>query len=271
MEMNMDNVLVVGGTGVMGTAAIQALRHQFGDTVKILANWYGKKDDGISIEGADETLFGDITDPECLKKIKAFSDGKFKYLFYATALGEVGSPIAKVAPEDIAHSNRLSFDPILHLEKQLDVDLIVAYSTFYTVKHQLATYGAMGYSKEAIEKWTIEKGRSQHACIRAGLFESPSSRGIKLLLRKSAKNPEKISDPLIRSYFENRPSSEGIKLFEEGIFNEEKEMYGDCRTTQEDLYQSHLALFEKENPVFVNVCGKKIWHSAEPLLLKDYL
>jgi len=267
----MDNVLVVGGTGVMGSAAIKALRQRFGDSLKILANWYGKKDDGISIEGADETLFGDITDPECLEKIKSFSGGKFKYLFYATALGEVGSPIAEVTEEEIAHSNRLSFDPILNLEEILDIELIVAYSTFYVIKHQLATYGAMGYSKEAIEKWTIEKGRSKHACIRAGLFESPSSRGIKLLLRKTAKNPEKIKDPLIRSYFENKPSSEGIKLFEEGIFKEEKEIYGDCRTNQEDLFQSHLFLFDTEKPAFINVCGKKIWHTTEPLLLKDYL
>ena len=68
------------------------------------------------------------------------------------------------------------------------------YSTFYVIRHQLATYGAMGYSKEAIEKWTVESGKSHHSCIRAGLFESQSSRGIKLLLRKSAKNTENLKD-----------------------------------------------------------------------------
>ena len=72
----------------------------------------------------------------------------------------------------------------------------------------------------------MHPGKSRHACIRAGLFESPSSRGIKLLLRKVAKNTENLSDPLLRSYFENVPSSEGIKRFEEGIFAEEKETYG---------------------------------------------
>ena len=49
--------------------------------------------------------------------------------------------------------------------------------------------------------------------------------------------------------------------YEDGIFKEEKEVYGDCRTNAEDLYQSHLTLFETDHPVFINVCGKKIWPS----------
>ncbi|UCD11840.1 MAG: hypothetical protein JSU88_01760 [Nitrospinaceae bacterium] len=267
----MKYFLVIGGTGVMGTAAIRAIRTHYGKEAFILANWYGKEEPGFKIEGADETLFGDITDPACLKAIKAVNSGAFDALFYATALGDVGIPIKDATEEQIAKSNRLSFDPIPMLEDSLNVDLIVAYSTFYVIRHQLATYGAMGYSKEAIERWTVHPGKSSHACIRAGLFESPSSRGIKLLLRKVAKHPENLKDPLLRTYFENVPSSEGINRFEEGIFAEEKETYGDARTTQEDLYEAHLELFRSENPLFVNVCGKRIWHTDQPLLLKDYL
>ncbi len=267
----MNNFLVIGGTGVMGTAAIQAVREKFGDTANILANWYGKEEPGFTIEGADETLFGDINDPQVLEKIKGFNEGQYDTIFYATALGEVGVPIAEATPESIALSNKLSFDPILKLESELAVKTIVAYSTFYVIRHQLSTYGAMGHSKEAIEKLTVEKGKAKHVCIRAGLFQSQSSRGIKLLLRKSAKNPENLKDPLLRSYFEGKSSKEGIQKFEEGIFTEEKEAYGDCRTTADDLYQSHLKLFESQEPVFVNVCGKRIWLTDTPLLLKDYI
>lgn len=267
----MNNVLVIGGTGVMGTAAIKAVREKFGDKANIIANWYGKEEPGFNIEGVNETLFGDINDPQVLEKIKAFNNGQFDTLFYATALGEVGVPIAEATPESIALSNKLSFDPILKLESELDVKTIVAYSTFYVIRHQLATYGAMGHSKEAIEKWAVEKGKARHACIRAGLFESQSSRGIKLLLRKTAKHPENLRDPLLRSYFEGKSSKEGIKMFEEGIFKEEKEAYGDCRTTAEGLYQAHLELFECKEPVFINVCGKRIWLSVAPLLLEDYI
>jgi hypothetical protein len=266
----MGNFLVIGGSGVMGQAAIKAVRTKFGSEANIIANWFGKEDTEFTIDGADKTIFGDISDMNCVNKIKTENPGQFDYMFYATALGEVGVPIKEAEPESIAQSNRLSFDPIPVLEEHLDIKTIVTYSTFYVIRHQLATYGAMGYSKEAIEKWTLEAGKSQHACIRAGLFESQSSRGIKLLLRKSAKNPENIKDPLLKAYFLNKSSKEGIKEFEEGIFKEEKEAYGDCRTNAEDLYQSHLTLFESEKPNFVNVCGKKIWLSDDPLILKDY-
>ena len=266
----MGNFLVIGGTGVMGSSAIKAVRQHFGDDANIVANWYGKEKPGFKVEDCNHTIFGDITDPKCIDEIKSAVDGKFQYMFYATALGEVGTTVKDATQERIAQSNKLSFDPILVLENALDIDTIVAYSTFYVLKHQLCSYGAMAYSKEAIEKWTLESGKSKHACIRAGLFESQSSRGIKLLLRKTAKNLDNLKDPLLRSYFENVSSKEGIEKFMEGICNEEKEVYGDSPTRAENLLQSHIDLFKAENPIFVNVCGKKIWHSKEPQLLKDY-
>lgn len=264
----MKYFLVIGGTGVMGTSAIQATREYFGQDIVIVANWYGKEIPGFQINGVNHTLFGDINDPLCRKQIKSFNNGKFDYMFYATALGDVGIPIKDATQEQIDRSNKLSFDPIPQLEDELEIGTTVAYSTFYTIRHQLSTYGAMGHSKEAIEKWTLKPGPTKHVCIRAGLFESPSSRGIKLLLRKTSKNLANLKDPLLRSYFKNTPSSEGIKKFEEGIFAEEKETYGDCRTKKEDLYRAHLELFQVNNPVFINVCGKNIWQSKEPLLLQ---
>jgi len=265
----MKYFLVIGGTGVMGTSAIQAIREYFGKNIVIIANWFGKEIPGFQIKDVDHTVFGDINDPNCRKQIKSFNKGSFDYMFYATALGDVGIPIRDATQEQINRSNKLSFDPISQLENELEIGTTVAYSTFYTIRHQLSTYGAMGHSKEAIEKWTIETGPSRHTCIRAGLFESPSSRGIKLLLRKTSKNLDNLKDPLLRSYFENTPSSVGIKNFEEGIFEEEKDTYGDCRTKQEDLYRAHLELFQANNPVFINVCGKNIWRSKEPLLLQN--
>ena len=266
----MANFLVIGGSGVMGTAAIQAVRKIFGTEANIVANWYGKEDTGLKIENADHTLFGDISDPKCLEDIKSKATA-YDYLFYATALGDVGIPIKSATQEQIDRSNQLSFDPIPMLEEALDIGVIVAYSTFYVTRHQLGSYGAMGYSKEAIEKWTLESAKSSHACIRAGLFESQSSRGIKLLLRKSAKHLDTLEDPLIRSYFENVTTKEGIDRYLEGIINEEKELFGDSPTTAEDLYKAHLELFKADDPKFVNVCGKKIWLTEDPQLIKDHI
>ncbi|MEE8207080.1 MAG: hypothetical protein V3T82_09035 [Nitrospinaceae bacterium] len=266
----MGNFLVIGGSGVMGTAAIRAVREVYGQEANIVANWYGKEDTGLSIEGANHTLFGDVTDPQCLAAIKSQATD-YDYMFYATALGDVGTPIKKATPEQIAHSNRLSFDPIPMLEEALNIGTVVAYSTFYVTPHQLGSYGAMGYSKEAIEKWTLESGKSKRACIRAGLFESQSSRAIKLLLRKSAKHLENIEDPLIRSYFENVSTREGVDRYLEGIMNEERELFGDSPTQAENLYQAHLELFKADHPKFVNVCGKKIWLTEDPQLIKDHI
>ncbi len=266
----MGNFLVIGGSGVMGTAAIQAVRKVFGEEVNIVANWYGKEDTGLKIENANHSLFGDVSDPKCVESIKSIATA-YDYLFYATALGDVGIPIKSASQEQIDRSNRLSFDPIPMLEEVLDIGMIVAYSTFYVTRHQLGSYGAMGYSKETIEKWTLESGKSGHACIRAGLFESQSSRGIKLLLRKNARHLETIEDPLIRSYFENVTTKEGIDRYLEGIINEEKELFGDSPTTAEDLYKAHLELFKENNPKFVNVCGKKIWLTEDPQLIKDHI
>lgn len=267
----MGYFLVIGGTGVMGTAAIQAIRSIHGDTATIVANWFGKEVPDFKIDNVNHTIFGDIIDPQCINQIKSFNSGNYDYMFYATALGEVGFPISDTTPEQIAQSNKLSFDPISVLEGSLNIGTIVTYSTFYTLRHQLCSYGAMGFSKEAIEKWNLLPGKSKRLCIRAGLFESQSSRGIKLLLRKTAKHLDNIKSPLLRSYFENVSSKEGIEKFEAGIINEEKEVYGDSPTNQESLFKAHLEMFKCKSGTFINVCGQKIWHTSEPLLLKDHI
>ena len=208
-------------------------------------------------------------EPMRREHLKEIAQNHYDYLFYATALGAVGFAIRETTPEQIAESNRVSFDPMVALEQEIDIDTIVSYSTFYATRHQLGSYGAMGYSKEAIEKWTVEPGKSRRVCIRAGLFESPSSRGIKLLLRKTAKDPNNLKDPLVRSYFEGVSTKEGVDNYLNGIVQEEK-VFGDSPTQPENLKQAHLELFKAENPVFVNVCGSKLWLTDEPQLLKDY-
>ena len=85
--------LIIGGTGVMGTSAIRAIREHFDQSIVIIANWYGKEIPGFQIEDVDHTIFGDINNPSCRKQIKLFNNGKFDYMFYATALGDVGIPI----------------------------------------------------------------------------------------------------------------------------------------------------------------------------------
>ena len=88
----MGNFLVIGGSGVMGQAAIKAVRAKFGSEANIIANWYGKEDTAFTIEGADKTIFGDISDTNCVNNIKTENPGQFDYMFYACLLYTSPSP-----------------------------------------------------------------------------------------------------------------------------------------------------------------------------------
>lgn len=259
-----ENVLVVGGSGVAGGAAIDAVREEFGPAPDITALWYGPRREDLSIRGSSRSLYGDITAEETFRLIEEAAGRSFDYLFYATARGDVGFPIAESTPASIAEACRFSYDPLLAMEEYFSVGTIVGYSTFYTLEHQKVNYGAMGYAKEKIETWAVREGRSRHACLRAGAFSSESSRAIKLMLRKRARHLSSSSDPLLRSYFSGRKPSEAAALFERGIMKEEKERYGDSGTTPEDLVRAHRVLLRHPGEAFVNVCGRRVWLSDEP-------
>lgn len=62
------SILVVGGTGVAGGAAITAVRKTFGAAAGVTALWYARKEEEISIEGADHTIFGDVTEEETCRR-----------------------------------------------------------------------------------------------------------------------------------------------------------------------------------------------------------
>ncbi len=258
----MQKVLVIGATGVAGSAGIAAVREYFPEA-HITGAWFGRKEEALSIDGVDLVLFGDVSDPVFLDRIAAEAGTDFDWCLYATALGEVGFPVAEASAEQIAQSNRLSFDPLLVLEQRFNIKSLVAYSTFYNLEHQKITYGAMGHSKAAIEAWALQEGRSRRLCIRAGAFRSASSQGIKLLVRRRAKELAESSNPILRKFFgENKPSV-AVELMEQAVFEEEKAVYGDTHTDAEGLKLAHIELFRGAQQPFVNVCGTRIWQSSE--------
>ena len=258
----MKNVLVIGGTGVEGTAAIRASREHFGRDARITAVWYGRKEETIAIDGADDVLFGDVTDPAMLEKIRSAAGDAIDYLFFATAKGDVGFPILETTPAQIAEASLLSFDPLAAFERSFRCGLLVAYSTFYRLKIQEATYGSMGHVKARIETWVVESPK--HACIRAGAFESESSRAIGLLLRKIVRERPEVMPPEVRAYFEGRTTQEGLEALKDATRREEREVFGDTGTGPEGLYEAHRTLLRTDTPRFVNVCGRKIWLSEDP-------
>lgn len=256
-------ILVIGATGVAGSAGIAAARECFGSDAEITGVWYGRPDPDLAIDGADSTVFGDVTDPGFYDELQAQAGREFDWCLYATAHGEVGFPVDEATPEQIAASNRLSFDPLHELEARFEIGNLVAYSTFYNLDHQKITYGAMGHSKAAIEQWALTSGRSRHWCIRAGAFRSASSQGIKLLVRRRAKQLAESDNALLRRYFEGVKPSEAVENLERAVFEEERERFGDTGTDATGLIAAHVALFRGSQAPFVNVCGGRVWESAE--------
>ena len=261
----MQQFLVIGATGVMGTAAIRAVRETQGDDAHIVGVWYGREDNAPDVPGVDRLLYADIGADDAIDTLAREAGGAFDWCFYATALGDVGFPVGEATPEQIAASNHLSFDPLPRLEAGLEIGTLVSYSTFYDLAHQKITYGAMGHSKHALEQWTLEPGRSRRLCLRAGAFRSASSQGIKLLVRRKAKELANSSDPLLRSFFADTKPSEAVERLEKAVFDEERATLGDTGTDLEALVAAHKVLLAGPDAPFVNVAGQRVWTSAEAL------
>jgi hypothetical protein len=261
----MQQILVIGATGVMGTAAIRAVRKVHGDDARITGVWYGREDNAPEVAGVDRLLFADIGAESAVDDLAAAAGRAFDWCFYATALGDVGFPVGEATPEQIAASNKLSFDPLPHLEAGLEIGTLVGYSTFYDLAHQKITYGAMGHSKHAIECWTLEPGRSRHLCLRAGAFRSASSQGIKLLVRRNAKALANSADPLLRSFFADAKPSAAVERLQQAVFDEERATLGDTGTDLDALVAAHKILLDGPDAPFVNVAGQRVWTSSEAL------
>lgn len=263
----MQRILIIGATGVMGTAATRAVRERHGDDAQITGVWYGREDTSPEMPGIDRMLFADIGAAEAIDAIAAQAGRDFDWCFYATALGDVGFPVTAATAEQIASSNRLSVDPLTRLETQLNIGTLVGYSTFYNLPHQRITYGAMGHSKHALECWTLAPGPSRHRCIRAAAFASGSSKGIKLLIRRRAKELAASDEPLLRSLFAGEKPSVAIDRLQAAVFAEERELLGDSGTDLESLTAAHLRLLDGIDAPFLNIAGQRIWTSDTVLPL----
>ena len=261
----MQQFLVIGATGVMGTAAIRAVREIHGDDAHVIGVWYGREDNAPEVPGVDRLLFADIGADDAIEVLADRAGERFDWCFFATALGDVGFPVGEATPEQVATSNHLSFDPLPRLEAGLEIGTLVGYSTFYDLAHQKITYGAMGHSKHAIERWTLESGRSRHLCLRAGAFRSASSQGIKLLVRRNAKALAQSSDPLLRSFFADIKPSEAVERLQQAVFDEERATLGDTGTDLEALVAAHKVLLDGPDAPFVNVAGQRVWTSGDAL------
>jgi hypothetical protein len=255
-------VLIVGGSGVAGQCAIQAVK-KFEPGSKL----YATTSKDTDVPGATETIRNiDLNKPEDIAKLKAFNGG-LDYLFYTPAFVSVGNPVAHASREEVIKAKAFCLDPMVALTEAIRPRMTVAYTAYYFKPHLLAFYGSLAYVKYATEKLAVEQP-AQYKCLRIGSFVSKATRGIGLLLQRMSKTAPHLK-PLIDDY-----QKSGMKFsdfFFDYIAKEEKKNIAGDRpyrmTTAEDIVAGHLALLSGETAPIMNVLGGEIWvDSALPEL-----
>jgi hypothetical protein len=137
--------------------------------------------------GSAHTIHGiDLAEPLAAEKILDDSFLRSKpvdYVLYIPARGEVGIALEESTKEMVEPSLAYSVRPYLKLHSVLKPGRTVALSGFITMPPLMKIYGAMTFTKIAMERLAVENP-SALQIIRIGMFHSNSVRGIMILAQR---------------------------------------------------------------------------------------
>lgn len=256
--------LVVGGSAVSGEQTILAIRSEDKDAY-IFSTSSKEKD----VPNADETIYGiDLTSQDSIKKINSkIGEKKLEALVYVPARGVVGKPVVYSEKSEYLESLEFSVIPMLKLTKLLKPKLSVWFSGFMWLKPLMLFYGTMTYTKITMEDLTLQFPE-QFKCIRYGMFQSDSVRGIAVLVQRTLNTdlyPEmleykkvwKESGKKFKDFFPGMNYEyEELQLSKEGNFDEPFRPL-EPRDIQVGIKK---ALFHKTKPI-LNVVGDWYWEN----------
>ena len=270
------NYLIVGGSSVSGQAVIKSI-NKLGPDHKVISTSSSPE---RQVEGAQHTIGNiDLADRDAVDKIIAGINGEnIDYMVYVPARGAVGMPSSYATAEQIDESLDYSFRPILRLTKALNPKMSVCFSGFVTTAPLMQIYGAMTFSKVAMEECVI-RNSDKLKCIRIGMFPSKSVRGIALLVQKNIQRGDYSELDVLRDEWK----ASGVKkftdffyqknyVFEESTFKGKAP--GEFRpTTPEDIGDTVVrALSGEEKAPIINLLGAWVWPeeklSEHPELIK---
>lgn len=251
-------ILVIGASGVVGQAAIAAVRQAYGNDAHIVATATEYK----ALAGANEIEIikltaENIADRSWLEPLLAYRP--FDVTFFTPAYAKaVGMPEEKVTENDKTEAYNFCVKPLMQLEDSGNFGVLVAFSGFLNLPLVRQVYGAMIYSKHELENFCAGD-ISRRQLFRLGAFESRSLRGLAAQILSYwrgklhemyrlftlAKNPEskKLSQALL-----------------EQILAEESDSFGSTKPTTPGRIQSYLAdWLVKQNQGFHNLVGDIKW------------
>jgi hypothetical protein len=257
-------VLIVGAGSVSGAAAMQAAA-ELG--AEIITTTSRQQD----LPGSAHTIHGiDLAEPLAAEKILDDSFLRSKpvdYVLYIPARGEVGIALEESTKEMVEPSLAYSVRPYLKLHSVLKPGRTVALSGFITMPPLMKIYGAMTFTKIAMERLAVENP-SALQIIRIGMFHSNSVRGIMILAQRRF-----LRDPSFQPDWRAEWKASG-KRFPDFFYSKNY-------SCEEETYRHHsggkpfrptepadiaagfkLALGGEPAPI-INVLGPWIWTESE--------
>lgn len=184
-------VLIVGAGSVSGAAAVQAAREMGSEIITTTSR-------STDLPGCDHTIHGiDLAQSSAADQILSDSFLLAKpvdYILYIPARGEVGLALEESTRDMIEPSLAYSVRPYLKLHSALKPRRTVSLSGFITMPPLMKIYGAMTFTKIAMEKLAVENPAALQI-IRIGMFHSNSVRGIMILAqRRFLRDPSFLPD-----------------------------------------------------------------------------
>jgi len=268
-------VLIVGGSSVSGQCAIKAVK-ALGTQNEIITTSSRTEDVSGAGAGADFTI-GNIALDESGAVDAILKDEHVKnidYVIYIPARGEVGIPAAEATKQMVEESLDYCFRPFLRLHKALQPKKGIALSGFITMQPLLEIYGAMTFTKIAMEQLAV-KYPKKIQLLRIGMFHSNSVRGIALLVQRRLNRNKDFNPTLYQRY-----KASGRKFtdffydqnyrFEEESFKQHANGIAFRPTEPRDIQAAFEMALKGEDGAIINVLGAWRWTENEmPYLPPD--
>ena len=251
-------VFIVGAAAVSGRAALKAAKELGAEVITTTSR-------NEDVPGADHTIYGiDLESPDAVDKMLA--DKRLTgidYLIYIPARGSVGMDISESKAEMIPPSLEYSVIPYLKLSQALRPKRTIALSGFMALPALMKIYGAMTFTKIAMEELAV-RHPDKLQIIRIGMFFSNSVRGIALLAQRRFTR-EKEFQPDWRAEWK----ASGMKFsdfFYDKNYRSEEEAYRAHAggipfrpTVPDDITNGFRMALKGEKAPIINVLGPWLW------------
>ena len=219
------------------------------------------------IAGADHTIYGiDLEQSDAVDKMLADTTLTAKpvdFVVYIPARGAVGMDVTESTAEMVKPSLEYSVIPYLKLAKALKPKRTIALSGFMALPALTKIYGAMTFTKVAMEQLAINHP-DKLQIIRIGMFLSNSVRGIAILAQRRFMR-EADFHPEWRAQWK-ASGKKFSQFFYDLNYEQEEQMYKQYgngipfRPTQpEDITNGFLMAFQGEPAPIINVLGPWLW------------